>query len=347
MTPDEDDGYYWTRLARFFSGEMSATERKELEDWIAADPNRREEVVASRALWDQAGRLPSPNRIDGMWADLVSRLRAPKPAVTPFKVVSAPPYARDRRWTRTAILGTAAMVVVLLGGGLLATARSTLSGSDEGTVASYTTVRGETRTLRLADGSTVHLGPDSKLSVHEFVRSGPRRLELVGEAVFRVEHDADRPFYVSAGMAITEDLGTEFGIRAYPGDEAVRVVVTEGQVALRSRDAPDHSGTVLNPGQRGSLDTSGRIAVETGVEVSDQLAWVEGRIIFRGTPLREAAAELGRRYDARIETEDSSVQDVKIYVNMPAGSLPQVLEAIVGPAKLRYERQGEVYRLVR
>src|SRR4029078_10409651 len=88
------------------------------------------------------------------------------------------------------------------------------------------------------------------------------------EAVFDVVHDERRPFFVFSGNAVTEDLGTRFGIRAYPGDRAVRVLVVQGRLALRpagSGTATDAAPALLGARDVAELDAAGRTRVRRDV----------------------------------------------------------------------------------
>jgi ferric-dicitrate binding protein FerR (iron transport regulator) len=209
----------------------------------------------------------------------------------------------------------------------------------------YRTERGQTANVQLTDGTRVDLAPASRLVVTSMGSSGPRELELVGEAVFHVVHDEERPFLVRSAHAVTEDLGTVFAVRAYPEQAAVAVLVVEGRVTLRGRDAPAHSGTVLEPGQAGLLDLDGRVAVAPTADPDRYLGWSRGRVVFERTPLRTVVVELERWYDVDIEIPDSSVAEERITLDIPAGPLSDVIDAVVVPLNLRAERKGDVIRL--
>jgi transmembrane sensor len=356
MTDELDDGIDWTRLARYLSGEATAGERREVEEWIDQDPARQEEMTALRRLWAQAGTLPAPGRIDEMWDALAREMQEPRMDSRADRGVRRRLGAAERaRWARKDLglrHAVAAMAASLLLGvvGVGAWYQVRSPGGDESTIAtvrSYATERGHTARIQLADGTRVLLGPDSRLRVSSFEQGAVRELELVGEAVFEVEHDADRPFLVRAGHAVTEDLGTEFGVRAYPGDQDVHVVVVEGRVALRADGAPAHSGTILEPGQLGRLDAVGRVEVESGTNPSALLGWADGRVVFQQTPLSEVAAELERWYDVDLQIGDSAIAASRITLDMPAGALYDVLDAVAVPLNLRYEKNRDSIRLYR
>jgi transmembrane sensor len=349
MADELDDGIDWTLLARYLSGEAAPAERREVEEWIDQDPARQEELTALRRLWEQARTLPAPGRIDAMWEALAREMKE-SDEVAPRRARN---LLREREvrgiGLRHAVAAVAASL--LLGvAGMGAWHRLATSGpgaADEVAARSYETARGHTARLRLADGTRVLLGPDSKLTVASLEAGLTRSLELVGEAVFEVEHDAKRPFIVRAGHAVTEDLGTEFGVKAFPGDSNVHVVVVEGRVALRADGAPAHSGTILEPGQLGRLDSVGRVEVQSGTDPGAYIGWADGRVVFEQTPLREVIVELERWYDVDLQIADSAIAAKRITLDVPAGALYDVLDAVAVPLNLRYEKTRDSIRLYR
>ena len=340
----EDDATDWALLARYFAGELNGHERRSVEEWAAAHPDRAGEFEALRRLWSQAGALPSSSRVDELWHDLAVELKAAPPPVRAR--AHRAPASRGGAWPRRVAGLIAASLVALFGGTAAWQALSRApTASAEGEVGRYETARGQTTNLQLTDGTQVILAPESVLEVRAFGESGPREVELTGEAVFHVTHDEARPFLVHSGHAVTEDLGTVFAVRAYPGEDRVQVLVVEGRVALRDENAPAHSGTVLEPGQEGHLDVDGQVEVVAIADVYPHLAWSQGRVVFKDARLRYVARELGRRYGVRLEIPDTSVAERRITVDIPAGPITDVVNAVAVPLDLRVERNGDLIRL--
>jgi len=362
-----EDEIDWTLLARYFAGESSAAETAVVERWIGAEPSRREELATLRRWWDDARALPSPGRIDAMWTSLSARMHAAGEASGAVAAHDADGATSQRRyspvltivprskpaarWPRIGLGAVAAGLLIAAGTVLYrrddpAPARVAADQAER----EFATGRGQRATIGLVDGSRVELGYASKLRVRQF-ETGRRELFLEGEAVFDVVHDASRPFIVHAANATTEDLGTVFGVRAYPGDSAVRVVVVSGKVALRPRTAaPDATrpGTVLLPGQLGQLDTRGRVRVDSGIDTTAYLAWLSGRVAFDNVPLADIAADLERRFGVSIRIADSSMATRRVtVVDMPVRSVSDVLDAVVAPLGLRVRRSGDTFSIER
>ena len=203
----------------------------------------------------------------------------------------------------------------------------------------YATVRGERADLHLADGTRIALNVDSRLQLPLDFGRRNRTVYLEGEAYFQVQHDSTRPFRVVAANTVTEDLGTGFVVRAYPGSSGVRVVVAHGKVALRqARDSA--AGTVLSIGDLGRLDTSGVVTVRSGVDVSRYTAWTEGRLEFVNTPLSEVVSQLERWYDLDITLVDSGLSARPLTATLGHQSTDEMLQLLAASLDVRVQRDG-------
>src|SRR5690606_14686343 len=96
----------------------------------------------------------------------------------------------------------------------------------------YSTGIGEQRTVKLADGSIVHLNTDSSLRVE--YSPATREVHLVeGEALFVVAKEPARPFRVEAGQTTVQALGTQFNVYRRAG--GIEVSVIEGAVRVADK----------------------------------------------------------------------------------------------------------------
>ncbi len=99
----------------------------------------------------------------------------------------------------------------------------------------YATGAGQRETVMLPDGTEFTLALASRLRVAADYADGDRQVVLDGEAFFNVAHDDAHPFSVRAQSAVALDIGTRFNVRAYNGDRAVRVIVSQGTVGVAAR----------------------------------------------------------------------------------------------------------------
>lgn len=161
---------------------------------------------------------------------------------------------------------------------------------------------GEWKTVSLADGSELQLGPNTRLTFD--IGDRQRSIALVrGEAYFKVAKDASRPFLVQANAYAVQAVGTEFAVSRRPGE--VIVTVREGTVRVtpntkstKSRAHDDEPSEFSVPI---SADYQLRIAdtwpvTPSRIDVRYALAWRERQLMFKaGDTLADAVAEFNLR----------------------------------------------------
>jgi transmembrane sensor len=199
-----------------------------------------------------------------------AELRAPMP-----DVMARP---RSRRWVGAALAASLAGVI-----GFGAWTRMPRPYAVE-------TRAGEQRRVALNDGSSILLGGASKVTLDA---NDPRIATVdAGEMLFRVRHDATRPFAVRVAGLRLVDLGTVFDVKTAAGHTVV--AVAEGAVMVD----PDGAAMRLDPGQ--SVVADGNTLVRRGVDVADVGGWQAGRLAFDDVPLAEVAADLSRQLGRRV-----------------------------------------------
>ncbi|PST82505.1 hypothetical protein C7T94_07455 [Pedobacter yulinensis] len=160
----------------------------------------------------------------------------------------------------------------------------------------------------LPDGSQVWLNAASSLRFPAAFAGNERRVELHGEAYFKVAKNAARPFRVTAGKQVVEVLGTEFNVNAYPDEQAVMTTLLEGSVRLKqppankpARGAIHATEAMLKPGQQAvfSGDGFGIKAVHTEKIID----WKNGEFNFTDEDIRTSLRKIARWYNVEIRIE--------------------------------------------
>jgi transmembrane sensor len=278
-TPAEQAALQW--VVRSERG-LGAAEDRELAAWLAADGRHRE-------LFEEFG---------GTWA-----MMGDAPAVTTARAAvlerAEEPASRPRRgwawaWVPLAAAAALAIAYVQPRGG------SDLNGEPVATEV------GDSRQLKLPDGSLVRLNTNSLL-VMEFTAAERRvRLER-GEAFFEVAKNPDRPFIVEVAGVGVRAVGTAFNVHLRRDD--VDVLVTEGKVRVAAAGATN--GDPSGPLPLAEIEANERVIVPLSALASPQsrpqpvagvpvdevkrlLAWHGGMLEFSNTPLGEMVAEFNR-----------------------------------------------------
>ena len=191
--------------------------------------------------------------------------------------------------------------------------------------------------LELPDRSRVWLNSGSSLRYPVAFGNKTRPVELNGEAFFEVHTDAVRPFEVATptGLAVTA-RGTAFNVRAYDDETWSEVVLLEGEVEVASRTY--RAG--IAPGEMLRLDRDSRRVVRQRVRTDEKIAWKDGRLIFRSTPIEEVMKQLARRYNADITLHNPKGESCLVRATFTSETLTQILDFIklAAPVEWRIEK---------
>lgn len=290
-------------LARRDSG-WGDTDQAEFDAWLAESTAHRVAWLRLNAAWQRSDRLKAlgaglpPGQVPERGR--YTRPSLNTPVAEDATAVREEKSSRSHRWRHFA---TAAAALVL-------TASAAwvwwLYGAEE--QARYYTGLGSMQEILLADGSQATLGSASHMEVT--VSRNRRRVDLEqGEAYFNVVHDPGRTFEVHAAGRRVVAVGTRFSVRRDAGD--LRVVVTDGAVRLDS--GVTSSSELLTAGMVAHVD-NGRLRVrEYSVDQAEELlSWRDGFLVFRDTPLSEAAAEFNRYSTRKLVIADAAIADIPI-----------------------------------
>src|SRR5215207_7162887 len=346
----------WEGLARFLAGESGPDEERRIREALASDAERTALVNALDAALAPPVETPlSPREVEAALASVMKRRDLPADAAPPAEAIPLRPrptaeIAQLRSRWRGAGLRAAAAVLVVAGASMLwRAAQDDGAAPGDGQVAvaplrSYRTVVGEVDTLKLADGSTVVLGPSSHLALGSAFDKGERETTLEGEAYFDVVHDDARPFVVRTSGATLRDIGTSFSVRSSDGGRGTRVAVTTGAVDVVATRGRAGSPTVLHAGDRAEVTGDG-VRVERGVVTEAERSWTRGVLEFRDAPLSAVAVELRRWYGVELVVTDSTIVRRRLtatFDRSSADDLGRVLGAVLGGSVTRF---GDTLRL--
>lgn len=192
---------------------------------------------------------------------------------------------------------------------------------------------GQQASFALKDGSHVALNTNSALVVEQHLYS--RRLYLKeGEALFTVEHGW-RPLTVYANQTQIRDIGTIFNVRNT--DQGAVVTVIEGSVEVRTTQTQRILTRDI------SVTTQAGVISESRC-TSANIAWQQGRLVFDGTPLQQAVAEIQRYRQAPIVIQDSKVARMRLSGEYDINAIEGLLKTL--PMSLgihaRYEADGKL-----
>jgi len=324
-------------LVRLQSNALSLTDRSALTDWLRESPlhvaamlrvSQTDRALASFDAWDSIPVGP------GAVGDAVIDW----PSSPPVRQRSVP-----SKFFRLRTVAAVAFAIVLMSA---VAAELWWRGIIGGPT--FETATGERRDVALADGSTLRLGPQTRVRVQ--LTQGERWIALQqGEAVFKVAKDPTRPFDVYAGAARVRALGTEFGIEKR--DAAILVTVAEGRVAVSQNDPALflHSGSLASEGAV-ALVAGDQLSVPTQgtgrsrlrkVDSGHSLAWANGRLIFENDTLGTVLERFNQYNSVQLKVTDPRLAERRISGSFDATDLESLLAFLHSAVPANAQRSSD------
>jgi len=309
-----DEASVWiARLDR----KLTKNEEAELQNWLARDAENGKALMRLAQLWDKMDRL-----------SLLSEI---------FQIQ---PRKKSYTWHYTA---AASFLLVCLGAFLLMPINVEKAAPE----LAYQTAVGEQRKILLDDGSTLILNTDSQVQV---IYSPKQRLLLLsrGEIHIDVAHDTSRPLRVVANDKVVQAVGTAFDVRVLNSNN-VKLWVTEGRVAIADnkhienpvaleKEPLNNPNLFISKGEKAILSgVNQQVEKISDGEMTAQLSWQQGTIVFRGETLDEAVMEFNRYSDKTFVIRDSSLKQVRIAGVFKIGDTPSLLSTLHNNFDIQYE----------
>ena len=326
----EEEAATW--IWRMEAGPSGGADPAGFEDWLRQDPRHRRAVEELSKVWETLDGLAETRHIESL------------PELADSAALG---LSRSRRpiW-----VGAAAAL-------LIAAVTGAVWWSQRNEMQVIATAVGQHRSVTLADGSVVSLNTNSIVETH--IGRSAREIYLKkGEAHFEVAHDPLRPFLVHAGDAVVRAVGTAFEVRVRL-DQHVDVLVNEGRVEVQpdNIDVPAATTAVrastpktkvkaVSAGEELSTAANNYAVTPVSAEqLSSDLAWREGAVVFDSEPLSQAIAEIQRYTDARIQITDPAIATLPVGGRFKTDDLQGFLDGLEAalPISIRRTADGSVY----
>jgi transmembrane sensor len=280
-------------FALFRSGTAKPSETTQWQTWLAEHPHHL-------AAWD---------RVEFH----IDRFKSLPPKAS-FAALTAPNLSRRRALQNLLVLG-----VVGISSWQLARGRYW-----QELTADYQVAQSETKTITLADGSTVILDSGSALNV-EFTPD-LRRLQLVSGEIY-IETAPDntglgRPFVVDTQDGRVRALGTRFSV-SQQGDYS-QVAVFADKVEIQPF-SPNALNQMLGAGQEARFNWTRAESVQQNK--NDRPAWSQGIIIADNIPLSEFLLQLNR-YRKGYVTCAPEIANMRIIGSFPLKDTDRILASL-------------------
>lgn len=271
-TSVSDQAAEW--LLRMTADELSVAERYAFLQWLKTSPVHIAEFLRMCRLYSHlhAHNLP-PFVSEEIYSNVIQLARE--------RGLHRRVGERSRSRARIAVAAAMLGLMVLMG----------LAGKVSWFDHLIVTEASEWRSLTLTDGSSLSVGPRTRLRNQFGERARVVHLSRGGLMV-NVAKDPARPFSIDAGVAIITAKGTQFAVER--GAQQATITVAEGTVeVLRKNGGSGASGIAVSAGQQLVVSETGSTHIQQ-VNPERELAWTERRLDFETETVLGAAAQFNR-----------------------------------------------------
>lgn len=184
------------------------------------------------------------------------------------------------------------------------------------------------KTVQLPDGSEVLLNAFSELKIAPDFNKDNRRIELRGEAFFRVKENPGKPFIVVTGTTAVTVLGTSFKVRNYGSDLHCSVMLDAGKVSVESIDGKKPSfKEILLPGDQMVVQNDNTFS-RGKFDAGDLERWVKGQLVFKEAGLNEIKDRLHDLFGVAIVAPVRPGDPILFTGSFDGKGLKEILDAV-------------------
>lgn len=330
-----DKIYYKELIEKYFEGNITDIEIKELSDWIKNDRQLQNwwerEFAKSDAAIDpvlrdklfariKEGTLGKEENLKGE-----GTLKYVSPRTKGVRTLRMTPW----RWVAAILLPVciAFFTYYLIDSTPMVNAPFIVKAD-----------KGDKATVELPDGTNVVLNSASQLSYMNNFGEKVRRVQLNGEAYFKVAHDEKHAFIVQVGDLEVKVLGTSFNVSAYEDAKDITVVLLEGKVGIYTQE----TSRMMKPGDKIEYNKTTHQLVATQVHPNDYIEWTKGNIYFEKESLENIMKTLSRIYDVEIRFDSNKLPKEYFTGTIPSGGIQNALNILMLTSPFYYEMDGSV-----
>lgn len=357
-------------LNRYLKKKCTQEEKQQLYQLLSSSDNERsfKEIIFSHLReFNEDPQEKVVVDFDNIYNQILTGIKQKETKETKKTVA----YGRIKvSWSLIKVITIAAVFCIAFFLGSLFSSSHKSKLPEQATIVTYSEIKapyGSKSEINLPDGSRVTLNAGSSLKYPSNFNSDNRDLILVGEAYFKVARNLEIPLIVKAGNINIKAVGTAFNVKAYDDDGLIETTLIEGKVEITHfRQGKEGNQYLnLNPKQKAiyikesdsftlekikAIDSSvikpvktiyNDILISPGVDVTQVIAWTQGKLIIRGESLDNLCVELQRKYNVKFIFMNEEIKKYRFSGVLLDETLEQVLNVIKLTAPINYHFEGK------
>jgi hypothetical protein len=198
--------------------------------------------------------------------------------------------------------------------------------------------KGKVFKLILSDSTEVWLNSGSKLKYPKTFIKGlaNRKVELEGEAFFKVSHNKKMPFIVNSKNLRVEVLGTEFNISSYIEEKNSTTTLVKGSVKVKNRSHKTSASLLLTPSHQAIYNKDNDAMTSKKVNTIEFTSWMQKKIIFNNTPFKDLVKRIERTFNVIVVNNNNSIKEELFTGHFDDESIDVIFKSLSASFKFNY-----------
>ncbi len=299
-------------IGKVLAGEGSMQEEDTVMQWTRQSDANRKYYEQVKLIFERAANTPADIEFDteAAWSKVRQKMGS-------GKVI---PLRNNRPAAYNQILRIAASVVILIGISYWIYQVTAPPVQTLAVVSDQVTLQDT-----LPDGSTAYLNKKSELKYEFNPRAKTRKVVLKGEAYFTVKHEEEKPFVIEADEVLVRDIGTEFNLKAYPDQDTIEIIVTQGEVQFYTLEDP---GLTLQAGDKAIYSKRTRQFYRIEKPDTNALSYKTKIFSFNNTDLQSVVTLLNDVYNSKIKLGNEKLYHCRLTANFKEDNATIIAEVI-------------------
>ena len=297
-------------IIKHLTGELNNDEQQLLNIWLSEDANHQQVFDDYKEIWslsEQPITEIEAINVDKEWQNFKQKVNFDK------ENYSIKPKKRNLSFIRIAAI---ALIFISLG-----IVGMYLFGNKKQKIYAYN----EITETKLPDNTEVSVNKHSELIYDKNFNKKERKVELKGEAFFKVAKNKTKPFIIKAESFYVEVLGTQFYVNSDFKNR--QVIVKEGTVAVyQYKDKRDK--IVLHAGDKAIFNNKENKLLKIENTDTNYLAWKTKVFDFRNERLDKVFYVLENTYDIRFEFVNPDLKKCKLTVSFENQNTDEILNVL-------------------
>jgi ferric-dicitrate binding protein FerR (iron transport regulator) len=318
---------YTILIEKYLRGNLSPAEVEELKLWLAENEENRNLFDTMQQNWQP--EEDDDSNVDTALEELHFKLQMKH---SDYKGSNLNVVRR-----KTLFVNLLKVAAILFVGFLLNQVIHSYLKNDSEKTQWYTVsaAEGQKSKIVLADGTEVWLNSESTLRIPVSESPTSRKVELTGEAYFKVTKNPKIPFIVKTKAYNVEVYGTEFNVMAYDDFNRTETTLVNGIVKI----CRQNNELLMKPGQT-MVFANNQFKMKSG-KVEQAVSWKDEKFYFDAIPFSELVMRLERWYNVEIVISDTNLKS-RLYsgVFKNEETIWQVLDVVEKTSPIHYERSG-------